>query len=298
MQELICYKELPVWTAQTIPQGFKNQHNTKAGTWAKLKIYQGELSFAFLDEAGVVQSEHIFSAEQQPPFIEPQAWHKIVSTSEDIECQLQFYCTPQDYFYKKYQLSPTHSEILAATPYLQGGRALDVGCGQGRNALYLSQLGQQGFEVDAWDVNPNSLQKLQQIIDAEGIHNIHLQQRDLNADPSITGTYDFICCTVVMMFLQAKTVKPLIAQMQQATKVNGFNLIVCAMDTPNLPAQADFPFAFKTGELSALYDGWNIVKYNENVGELHRVDAEGNRIKQHFATLLAQKLELSSVDGK
>ena len=298
MQELICYKELPVWTAQTIPQGFKNQHNTKAGTWAKLKIYQGELRFAFLDEAGVVQSEHIFSAEQQPPFIEPQAWHKIVSTSDDLECQLQFYCTPQDYFYKKYQLSPTHSEILAATPYLQGGRALDVGCGQGRNALYLSQLSQHSFEVDAWDVNASSLQKLQQIIDAEGIHNIHLQQRDLNADPSITGTYDFICCTVVMMFLQAKTVKPLIAQMQQATKVNGFNLIVCAMDTPNLPAQADFPFAFKTGELSALYDGWNIVKYNENVGELHRVDAKGNRIKQHFATLLAQKLELSSVDGK
>ena len=298
MQELICYKELPVWTAQTIPQGFKNQHNTKAGTWAKLKIYQGELRFAFLDEAGVVQSEWVFTAEQQPPFIEPQAWHKIVSTSDDIECQLQFYCTPQDYFYKKYQLSPTHSEILAATPYLQGGRALDVGCGQGRNALYLSQLSQHSFEVDAWDVNASSLQKLQQIIDAEGIHNIHLQQRDLNADPSITGTYDFICCTVVMMFLQAKTVKPLIAQMQQATKVNGFNLIVCAMDTPNLPAQADFPFAFKTGELSALYDGWNIVKYNENVGELHRVDAKGNRIKQHFATLLAQKLELSSVDGK
>ncbi|WP_445345423.1 SAM-dependent methyltransferase TehB [Acinetobacter bohemicus] len=290
MQELICYKELPVWTAQTIPQGFKNQHNTKAGTWAKLKIYQGELTFAFLDEAGVVQSEHIFSAEQQSPFIEPQAWHKIVSTSDDIECQLQFYCTPQDYFYKKYQLSATHSEILAATPYLQGGRALDVGCGQGRNALYLSQLSQHSFEVDAWDVNPSSLQKLQQIIDAEGIQKIHVQQRDLNADPSITGRYDFICCTVVMMFLEAKTVKPLIAQMQQATNVNGFNLIVCAMDTPDLPVQADFPFAFKIGELSALYEGWNIVKYNEDVGELHRVDAEGKRIKQHFATLLAQRV--------
>lgn len=290
MQELICYKELPVWTAQTIPQGFKKQHNTKAGTWAKLKIYQGELRFAFLDEAGVVQSEHIFTAEQQPPFIEPQAWHKIVSTSDNIECQLQFYCTPQDYFYKKYQLSPTHSEILAATPYLQGGRALDVGCGQGRNALYLSQLSQHSFEVDAWDVNPQSLQKLQQIIDVEGIQNIHVQQRDLNADPNITGLYDFICCTVVMMFLEAKTVKPLIAQMQQATEINGFNLIVCAMDTPELPVQADFPFAFKAGELSALYEGWNIVKYNENVGELHRVDAEGKRIKQHFATLLAQRV--------
>ncbi|MDN5479881.1 MAG: hypothetical protein L0G39_23380, partial [Chryseobacterium sp.] len=73
---------------------------------------------------------------------------------------------------------------------------------------------------------------------------------------------------------------------------NGFNLIVCAMDTDDIPAQADFPFAFKAGELSALYEGWNIAKYNENVDELHRVDEQGNRIKQHFATLLAQKIEV------
>ena len=93
------------------------------------------------------------------------------------------------------------------------------------------------------------------------------------------------------MLLEATTVKPWIAQMQQATNVNGFNLIVCAMDTDDIPAQADFPFAFTAGELSALYDGWNIVKYNENVGELHRVDKQGNRMKQHFATLLAQRIE-------
>jgi tellurite methyltransferase len=287
MQQLICYKELPVWTQQSIPQGFKNPHNTKAGTWAKLTVLQGEVNFAMLDESGKVLSEHVFSPEQQPPFIEPQVWHKIVSASEDVQCQLRFYCLPQEYFTKKYQLSPTHSEILAATPYLQGGRALDVGCGQGRNALYLSQ---HGFEVDAWDVNPHSLQKLQEVIAAEGIKNIHVQQRDLNADQSIGGKYDFICCTVVMMFLQAKTVRPLIAQMQQATEINGFNLIVCAMDTDDSPAQPDFPFTFKEGELSALYEGWNIVKYNENIGELHRVDAEGNRIKQHFATLWAQRV--------
>ena len=109
MQQLICYKELPVWTQQTIPQGFKKQHNTKAGTWAKLTVFKGELHFAMLEESGAVKSEHVFNPEQQPPFIEPQAWHKIVSASDDIECQLQFYCLPQDYFYKKYQLSPTHS---------------------------------------------------------------------------------------------------------------------------------------------------------------------------------------------
>lgn len=287
MNQLMSYKELPIWTQQTIPEGFKRQHNTKAGTWAKLTVLQGEVNFAMLDDAGKVLSEHVFSPAQQPPFIEPQAWHKIVSVSDDVQCQLSFYCQPQDYFNKKYQLSPTHSEILAAAPYLQGGRALDVGCGEGRNSLYLNQ---QGYQVDAWDVNPLSLQNLHEIITAESIEHIDVQQRDLNADQSITGAYDFICCTVVMMFLEAKTVKPLIQQMQKATNINGYNLIVCAMDTSDIPAQPDFPFTFKAGELSALYEGWNIVKYNENVGELHRVDEQGNRIKQHFATLLAQRI--------
>lgn len=287
MNQLMSYKELPIWTQQTIPEGFKRQHNTKAGTWAKLTVLQGEVNFAMLDDAGKVLSEHVFSPALQPPFIEPQAWHKIVSVSDDVQCQLSFYCQPQDYFNKKYQLSPTHSEILAAAPYLQGGRALDVGCGEGRNSLYLNQ---QGYQVDAWDVNPRSLQKLHEIITAESIEHIDVQQCDLNADQSITDTYDFICCTVVMMFLEARTVKPLIQQMQKATNINGYNLIVCAMDTSDIPAQPDFPFTFKAGELSALYEGWNIVKYNENVGELHRVDAQGNRIKQHFATLLAQKV--------
>ncbi len=98
--------------------------------------------------------------------------------------------------------------------------------------------------------------------------------------------------TVVMMFLEAKTIPPLIAQMQQATVPGGYNLIVCAMDTPDIPVQADFPFSFKPrGELRAYYEDWNIVKYNEDIGELYRVDAQGQRIKQYFATMLAQKVE-------
>ncbi|ANF83057.1 tellurite resistance methyltransferase TehB [Acinetobacter sp. NCu2D-2] len=286
-QDLVCYKEMPIWTQERIPQGFQRPHNTKTGTWAKLTVLKGELTFAFVNENGEILSTHVFSSEQQPPMIEPQCWHQIVSSSPDVECQLRFYCSKQDYFAKKYGLTPTHSEMVMAKPYLTGGRALDVGCGQGRNALYLNQM---GYEVDAWDVNPNSLDKLKQIIAVEGIQNIQAAQRDLNADPSISGSYDFICCTVVMMFLEAQTVPALIAQMQQATKLNGYNLIVCVMDTDDIPAQSDFPFAFKQGQLSELYQGWKLIKYNEDVGELHRVDAQGNRIKQHFATMLAQKV--------
>ena len=74
-------------------------------------------------------------------------------------------------------------------PYLKGGRALDVGCGTGRNALYLSQ---NGFNVEAWDVNENSLQTLRQIVQTEHIDHVQIPRRDLNTYTSITRQYDFI----------------------------------------------------------------------------------------------------------
>ncbi len=36
---------------------------------------------------------------------------------------------------------------------------------------------------------------------------------------------------------------------------------------------------FKEGELRRYYEGCDMLKYNEDVGELHRMDENGNRIK-------------------
>ncbi|MCX8956757.1 tellurite resistance methyltransferase TehB [Erwinia psidii] len=190
-----------------------------------------------------------------------------------------------DYYTKKYQLTATHSEVVEAVSRMVPGRALDLGCGNGRNSLYLNL---KGFDVTAWDCNQASLARLNHIIAEEKLDSIITAEKDLNTF-RFNGAYELVLSTVVMMFLQPATLPQLIADMQACTVRGGYNLIVAAMDTPDCPCHTGFPFTFSSGELSGYYRNWHILKYNEDIGQLHRTDEHGKRISLRFATLLAQK---------
>jgi len=174
--------------------------------------------------------------------------------------------------------------VLAASRIVAPCKTLDLGCGRGRNTLYLSGL---GFDVTAVDANPAAIDTLEQIIAAEGIDNVQTALYDIN-QASIDDHYDLIVSTVVLMFLDSQRIPDVIANMQESTRSGGHNLIVCAMDTEAYPCDR-FSFKFKEGELKEYYRGWELLKYNENVGSLHQTDAAGNPLQFQFATMLARK---------
>lgn len=290
MENLICYKQMPVWTKDTLPQMFQEKHNTKVGTWAKLTLLKGSLKFYELTEEGEVISESLFDAEHQPPFVEPQVWHRVEAASDDLECQLAFYCTAEDFYAKKYNLTTTHSEVINAVNYVKGGKALDLDCGRGRNSLYLNLL---GFDVTAVDHNQESIDFLNYVIEKEALTKIDTAVYDINQANIGTenAEYDFIVSTVVMMFLNRERIPAIIENMQKNTKVGGYNLIVCAMSTEDYPCPMPFSFTFSEGELANYYQDWELVKYNEDLGDLHKTDANGNRIQLRFATMLAKRVK-------
>lgn len=179
----------------------------------------------------------------------------------------------------RYGLNPAHSEVVEACTIIEPCDALDMGCSNGRNSLYLSQL---GFNVTAVDNNPAAINMLQQIISKEGISNITAEVYDIN-NANLSPDYGFIACTVTLMFLNPERVDAVIADMQEHTLPDGYNLIVCAMHTEEHPSPIRFPFTFETGQLRGAYQGWELIKYNEDVGTMH------NGAQLQFATMLAQK---------
>jgi tellurite methyltransferase len=184
-----------------------------------------------------------------------------------------------DDLHSRYGLSPTHSEVVEAGEIIEPCNALDMGCSNGRNAIHLSQL---GFNVTAVDNNPNAIEMLQQIVSEEGIANIKAQVYDIN-NAELGVDYGFIACTVTLMFLDPARIDAVIADMQEHTLPGGYNLIVCAMSTADHPCPVPFPFTLKTGQLREAYEGWEPIKYNEDVGTMH------NGAQLQFATMLARK---------
>ena len=285
-QELFCYKQMPVWTADEIPEALLSKHNTAAGTWGCLNVLQGHLNFNELDEAGNITATHELTPESGDWIIHPQAWHFIAPQTQDTEIQLSFYCEAADYFNKKYGMSATHSAVRAAEGIVPVGKVLDMGCGQGRNALY---LGLKGFDVIAVDNNPHAVQNVEELARIEEL-NVRAFEYDLNA-ANIQENFDYMVATVVFMFLMPRYVPDVIANMKEHTNPGGYNLIVSAMDTEDFPCPMPFPFKFGEGELRGYYKDWELVEYKEELGSMHAKDEFGNPIQFKFVTMLAKKPE-------
>jgi tellurite methyltransferase len=179
----------------------------------------------------------------------------------------------------RYGLNPAHSEVVEACKVIEPCNVLDMGCSNGRNALYLSQL---DFTVTAIDHNPGAIGMLQGIITEENMNNVKAHVYDIN-NASLDEDYGFISCTVTLMFTDPTRVDAIIANMQEHTVAGGYNLIVCAMSTEEHPCPVPFPFTLKTEKLREAYEGWELIKYNEDVGTMH------NGAKLQFATMLARK---------
>ena len=97
----------------------------------------------------------------------------------------------EDHYRKRAQVwsGNPNAVLVDVVGALPAGRALDLGCGEGGDAIWLAGL---GWRVTAVDVSSTALQRLAARVEAEGVASrIDFQQHDL-AQTFPVGTFDLI----------------------------------------------------------------------------------------------------------
>ncbi len=143
-------------------------------------------------------------------------------------------------------------------------KVLDVGCGEGQNAIYLAR---QGHFVDAFDLSEHGIAKLK--------HRCEISNAQVNAFVADLTTYQFeqnydmIICFGTLHFVAKNEWKRFINKAKKYTNIGGIHIIQIFTDT--VPASEDIaPFAIglaKDEEIKELYTDWEILQFKSYVFE-------------------------------
>jgi SAM-dependent methyltransferase len=160
---------------------------------------------------------------------------------------------------------PAPSPFLLAHEALlpRRGRALDVGGGSGRHALWLAR---RGLEVTLADVSDVALARASRQAEAEGLR-LRVVETDLEAAPLPAGPWDLVVCTY---FLH----RPLFAEMKAALAPGGL-LVVAHATRRNLERhpRPGPDHVLEEGELARLVAGLELVVSEEGWLESGRHEA-------------------------
>ncbi|WP_333687417.1 class I SAM-dependent methyltransferase [Methylococcus capsulatus] len=173
---------------------------------------------------------------------------------------------------------PNAAMVLSQNEHLLpgGGRALDLACGLGGNALFLAR---RGFEVDAIDLSEAGIEALAHAARMEGLP-IHAQVGDVMEGQWSNGSYEVI---VVTRFLERTLVKTIVG----ALKPGGLLFYQTFVKTKRSDHGPNNPrFLLHDNELIRLFDGL-LIRYYRDEARTGRPDA-GQRDE---AFLVAQRPE-------
>jgi tellurite methyltransferase len=188
---------------------------------------------------------------------------------------------------------PSQEIRSIASDLPDGARVLDLGCGDGRNALFLAEC---GFDVTAVDISDTGIQKLNALAKERGL-NIHSEVANMRGY-QIEGPFDLIVSHGCLHLIERESWRQLISRFKAQTRPGGINVVVVFTDT--LPPPDDLKEfclgLFREGEVFSLYSDWDVLlrqSYtfeDEHPGSL--------RHTHHVNKLVARKLPSNELPGR
>lgn len=180
--------------------------------------------------------------------------------------------------------------LVAETADLPPGRALDVGCGEGADALHLAE---RGWQVEAVDISTVALERAAEHAATRGLQ-VRWVHTDLMVDPPDEGAFDLV--TAHFMQLPEAERRSLYARLADAVAPGGTLLLVghhpsdmhTAMHRPDLP---DMFFTAEQVAADLTPGQWEVV--TAEARPRPTTDPEGQPCTIHDTVLVARRRSLA-----
>lgn len=142
-------------------------------------------------------------------------------------------------------------------------KLLDLGCGEGRNAVYFAQ---RGFEVVGLDLSLPGLEKTRRYAGEAGVY-VETIQADI-VDYELEDTYDVIFSTGTLHYLPPEVRGQRFQSYKDRTSPSGINALSVFVEKPFIPRAPDAEsnsYLYRSGELMSYYWDWEILYSVEKI---------------------------------
>ena len=142
-------------------------------------------------------------------------------------------------------------------------KLLDLGCGEGRDAIYFAQ---HGFAVVGLDLSLPGLEKTRRYADEVGVH-IEMVHADI-VDYELEDTYDVIFSRGTLQYLPPEVRGQRFQNYKDRTSPDGIHALSVFVEKPFIPRAPDSnatEYLYKSGELMGYYWDWEILYSVEKI---------------------------------
>ncbi|MEK3886673.1 methyltransferase domain-containing protein [Bacillus sp. FSL K6-3431] len=159
--------------------------------------------------------------------------------------------------------------------------ALDLGCGEGRDSVFLAK---KGCKVIGVEILKTGLLKAEKLANENGV-NINLVEGNINSF-IILEKVDVLIALGILQYLKPENRLKQIKHFKEMTKSGGLHVLFAFTEHPEIEDAPDWgeeEFLYKQGELLSYYDDWEPLLKREYIMKDITLDRTPHT---HFKTVL------------
>jgi len=154
-------------------------------------------------------------------------------------------------------------DIMRLRPPVKPLKVLDIGCGEGKDAVFLAR---NGYRVSAMDIAENGLEKGRILAEKCNTY-VDFFKADI-ADYRLTEKYDIILSSGVFHFLRPEYRDDVFNNLKKNTAEGGLHAINVFVSKPyvkRVPGKKGDRYEWKSGELFMHYYDWHLCRIDEEL---------------------------------